>query len=623
MTFNDIVIKNILRDKWAYISYFLSSVFSILVFFLFLITAFHPMLSAISTTSTLGMTMFGSGMIVYIFSFVFIVYSMLAFLKKKTKSLGIFMITGASTKQIKRMIFRENMFIGIVAIITSLFIGLIFSPLFLMIVKNVLNADSFGMYLPIQAVIVTVILFVILFVIVSIFTTRFIKKEEAIQLLKSDSTQEKSIKPAPFRLVFSMVMTVMAILSLRYGESVEIVQKIVGSIGGAFFVLTFAIVLLTIYLLVTQGMLFITWFKRRRRSYFRKTNMLFTSNLKAKGNSYAHMIYLLSLLLLAVFIGTSVLYSTYNNVQESVETSYPYSLQYVSLAKNIDSQEEKDVTFIKDTFERANESYTAYVSAFKSDWDSRVAFMSLSNFNSLGDHQKIDLNPNEYYAVTGTENAEPNTEWIKDYISDHLILKGEQNKNILSTGLQNVYYVLPDNVYQSLDFFENKVYAFELSDWTAKQNVVNKIFNEIDTVPQERLMNSKVQLFSSEQFLNRIQFFIGFMLSLIFLSASMSILYFYLQTSLAEEKEKYTGIRKIGLSIKEIRSVVTRELRMLIFVPFTFATTLLFLVLFTIRNSISLIFFQMSAFGAGIFAILFTLSFFIIRKVYLNKLTSQ
>ena len=35
MTFNHLVIQNILRDKWTYISYFLSSVFSILVFFFF------------------------------------------------------------------------------------------------------------------------------------------------------------------------------------------------------------------------------------------------------------------------------------------------------------------------------------------------------------------------------------------------------------------------------------------------------------------------------------------------------------------------------------------------------------------------------------------------------------
>ena len=130
MSFNHIVLQNILRDKWTYISYFLSSVFSILIFFLFSIVAFHPMLASIQTGSTLSLVMILTSCIVYIFSFVFIIYSMFSFLKKKTKSLGIFMITGASMKQVRKMVFRENMLIASVAIIKAIVLGLVIAPLF-------------------------------------------------------------------------------------------------------------------------------------------------------------------------------------------------------------------------------------------------------------------------------------------------------------------------------------------------------------------------------------------------------------------------------------------------------------------------------------------------------------
>ena len=100
----------------------------------------------------------------------------------------------------------------------------------------------------------------------------------------------------------------------------------------------------------------------------------------------------------------------------------------------------------------------------------------------------------------------------------------------------------------------------------------------------------------------------------------MSILYFYLQTSLSNEKEKFAGIRKIGLSMKEISAVVSRELAILVFVPFTFAAILLLVVLFSIRDAISLAFVQMTAAGVGVFLLLFIISLFIIRKAYLNKI---
>ncbi|GIO22686.1 ABC transporter permease [Oceanobacillus sp. J11TS1] len=617
MSFNHIVFQNIMRDKWTYISYFLSSVFSILVFFLFLITAFHPMMDTINPDSTLGITMIFCSFIVYIFSFVFIIYSMLAFLKKKTKSLGIFMISGASMKQLQKMVFRENMLIAITAIITAIVIGLIISPLFLMVVKNILQADSFGMYIPIQAIVMTLILFSILFLIVSRFTTRFIKKGEAIQLLKADVTQEKIIQPAPWKLILSILVT--AILLLLFKVSPGIVE----SLAIFYYIIVFISLLFTIYFVLTQGILFATRRLQKSSSYYKKTNLLFVSNLQAKGNSHAHIIYLLSILLLAVFVCTSVLYSSYYNVEEDTEAVYPYSFQYISLPDNPVEQEQKDIDFMETTLNQETEGYKSYYSAFKTDEERRIGFMSNSNFNALGTQQTMILKDKEYYVVAGNEGTPPSSEAINDYLDERLQYTGLEENLILSTGLQEVYYIVPDDIYDTIDYPEYDVFAYEVDGWTEQLDVADTVEAQVTTEPDERLVTSKISLYDTEVFIKSIMFFIGFMLSLIFLSAAMSILYFYLQTSLEGEKEKYTGIRKIGLSIKEIRSVVTRELALLIFVPFSFAVILLFVVLFSIRDALSPVFFHMTAIGTGIFLLLFVLSFLIIRKAYLKKLVTE
>ena len=94
------------------------------------------------------------------------------------------MITGASMKQIRKLVFRENLLIGIIAIVTAIVLGLVITPLFLMGAKVVLKADTFGMYLPLQAMGLTIGLFLILFIVISTVVTRFINKEASIQLLK-------------------------------------------------------------------------------------------------------------------------------------------------------------------------------------------------------------------------------------------------------------------------------------------------------------------------------------------------------------------------------------------------------------------------------------------------------
>lgn len=611
MKFNDIVVQNILRDKWTYISYFLSSVFSILVFFLFSITAFHPMLAEIDTSSTLGLSMMLASFFIYVFSFIFIIYSLYAFLKKKTKSLGVFMITGASMKQIRKMIFRENMLIGGAAIVTAVVLGLIISPLFLMVAKRVLQADQFGMYVPITAIVLTISLFTILFFVVSNFMTRFINREEAIQLLKADVTTEKVITPAPGKLLLSLIASGFLLISLKLEISWVL------SFDTFYYMALFVSLLFAIYFTITQGTLLTIRILEKRPFYFRKTNMLFVSNLKAKGRSHAHLIYLLTVLLLGVFLCTSVLYSSYYSVKEKTESLYPYSFQYTSLPGN--TSEEKDIDFIESTLDKSG-NYDAYYSAFKTDQQRRIAFMSVSNYNALGLHEAITLEDDEYFVVAGNEGVLPSTEAIHDYSLGNLKYAGLEEQIILMTGFQNVYYVLPDAIYETIDFPIYKVFAYELENWVDKTAVDETIATKINTEPGMHLFSSKIDLYNTEKFVKSIMFFIGFMLSLIFLSAAMSILYFYLQTSLDGEKAKYMGIRKIGLSVRELSSVVTKELAMLVFIPFTFASLLLTGVIFGMRSMISASFYQMTTIGIGLFLVLFIVSFLMIRRGYLKKL---
>lgn len=614
MNFNHIVVQNILRDKATYISYFLSSVFSILVFFLFSITAFHPMMAELDTTSTLGVTMMLASFFIYIFSFVFIIYSLFAFLKKKTKTLGTFMMMGASMRQIHQMVFRENIIIAGAAIITAIVCGLIIAPLFLMIAKKILRAEIFGMYVPIQAILLTIVLFSLLFLVVTKFMTRMIKKEEIVQLLKANITQEKLIKPAPFKLILSIIVSVF----LLFSGITE--MNWVGSLGMLYYIALFVSLLLAIYFTITQGMLLAIRIWEKHPSYFRKTNMLFVSNLKAKGRSHAHIIYLLTILLLGVFVCTSVLYSSYYNVKEKTEMLYPYSFQYTSLPGN-ELEAKKDITFIEGTLDKAG-NYEAYYSSFKTDENRRIAFMSVTNFNQLGQHKPITLNDGEYFVAAGHEGVQPNLESIHDYPFGNLEYMGVEKRNILSTGLQNVYYIVPDEVYETIKYPNYKIFAYEMDDWTNKVHTAITILSKVNTEPDVRLMASKIELYDVEKFVKSIMFFIGFMVSLIFMSAAMSILYFYLQTSLEGEREKFSGIRKIGFSIKELTTVVTKELATLIFIPFTIAAFILFATLLGMHSFISLAFYQLTAIGIGIFLLLFTICFFFIRKGYLNKLVN-
>jgi len=614
MSFNHIVVQNILRDKWTYVSYFLSSMFSIIIFFLFTVIAFHPSLNSMDPDSTLGISLMLASMLVYLFSFIFIAYSIMAFLKKKTKTLGIFMITGASMKQIRTLVFRENILIGVMAIIAAIVLGLVITPLFLMGAKVVLKAETFGMYIPIKAIVLTVGLFLVLFVVISKIMTRFINKEASIQLLKSDIVIEKSIKSHYLLLIISIT------ISATLAYLLKIDHDIVVSFGILYYIVFFASILSTIYLIISQGMCFLLKIFEKSPAYMRKTNMLLASNLNAKMKSHANMLFLITILISGVFLCTSILFSSYYNVAKDSEANYPYSFQYIADPKADASMVKADVEYLEKQLSTVDSQ--KYFIEFKSNEDKRLGYMSVSNYNLLK-NQTVSLNNNEFIAVAGNNKLAPITNIDEDHYLKHLKLASVDERNLLSTGFQQTYFIVPDHLYNNIDYPVYKTYVFELDKWTTHTELARTIIEEIPTISQQRYVASKIDLYDSELFVKSVMFFIGSMLSLIFLSAAMSILYFYLQTTLLQEKEKYLGIRKLGLSKKELFTVVSKELAILIFVPFAIAITMLFVTLFAMRTMVSTTFLKVSLMSSVCFFILFFVSYLFIRKNYFKRLLSN
>lgn len=612
MSFNHVVLQNILRDKQTYISYFLSSVFSIVVFFLFMLIAQHPMLEQIDPSSTMGIAMMLVSLFVYIFSFIFIIYSLFAFLKKKTKSLGIFMISGASMKQVRTLVFRENMLIGGLAIVTAIILGLVIGPLFLMIMKKILGADQFGMYIPIVPIIVTVIMFTLLFFIVSKFMTRFINKEQAIQLLKADVTQEKTIKKNFVAPIVSFIVM------LGLGAMIYIFSKKMYNTT-LIYLLFFLFALLTIYLFILQGLRFMINKWQHQTNFYQKTNMLFATNMKAKGKSYGSIMFLLTVLLLGVFSCTSILFSSYYNVKQSVESVYPYSFQYISLPDNTTKQQ--DIEKIE-TILDAKVNYKAFTSEFKSMEDRRIGFFSQSAYNALGLAENISISDKEYYVAAGSKKSIPDVTQLNLDVLKGLTNAGTYTKNILVDGFQHVYIVLPDALYEQMKLPAYSINAFEVEKWDQHEEIADEVLAQVNTVPNEHLFGSKIGLYTAEKEQKSLFFFIGAMLSLLFISAAMSILYFYLQTIIETEKEKYAAIRKVGLSLKEISTVLKKEIAILIFVPYIIAVVILGIGLIGLRSWISTTFLLMMGCSLIIFLVLFIVGYKLIHKAYLKKIVS-
>ena len=217
MTFRQFAFNNIFRNKRTYAAHFLSSAFSIMIFFTYALLLFHPDLqgelkstsATISAFGTLGFSV--SQGLIFVFSFFFILYSVSSFLKTRKKEFGILMMQGMSMRQLKKLLLIENMLIGLGSICIGILIGLIFSKLVLLISASVLMiSNGLPFYIPVQAVLLTVITFLLLFLIVSLVTFKMIKVTELVELIQA----EEKPKPEPKS---SILLSLLSLISIGYG----------------------------------------------------------------------------------------------------------------------------------------------------------------------------------------------------------------------------------------------------------------------------------------------------------------------------------------------------------------------------------------------------------------------
>ena len=190
MTFWQFAFKNVTRNARAYFAYFVSSAFSIAIFFSFAVYLFHPKLHMTDVNYSLNILMTISEVVIVFFSFSFTVFNRDLF-KSTKKQFGILTVLGISQKQLKRLIFIENMLIGALSIFFGIQLGVVFSQFFLLVTAKITHVPGLYLYPPTSAIVLTIIIFLGLFILVSSFTPMLIRTRKAVRLLKKEHNKRK------------------------------------------------------------------------------------------------------------------------------------------------------------------------------------------------------------------------------------------------------------------------------------------------------------------------------------------------------------------------------------------------------------------------------------------------
>src|SRR5690606_22660193 len=140
VTFSQLALANV-RGSWLrYAAFFLSSTFSVMLFYLYAQFVLHPDLASgylyggESTRTVLVVCM----VLIVIFAFFFVLYSSGAFLRARNQEFGLLTLMGTTRRQLRRLIWLENTFLSLASIAAGIGLGILFSRLFLLAISRFL-----------------------------------------------------------------------------------------------------------------------------------------------------------------------------------------------------------------------------------------------------------------------------------------------------------------------------------------------------------------------------------------------------------------------------------------------------------------------------------------------------
>lgn len=624
MTFRQFAIKNVQRNYKAYLAYFLSSTFSILVFFLFAVNLFHPMIEESFTSGTVHLVLSAGEVAISIFSLLFILYSVGTFLKMRLAEFGLLTMLGATRKQLNRLISLENIIVGLAAMVTGIATGLFLSKYFLMFASMILEVPELEFYMPVKAILVTITCFLIIFVLISKLAPFAVRSKEIIELLKGNRKPKEPPKASIWLSIAGLILIaagyIIVVLQMAFPFHLGVIGTLVSAGTYLFYSQLSVFTLMRLTSLPTL--------------FFRKTNLLWISDLVYRMKDNARLLFVVTITCTVSFTTMAASYAVYQSVDEEFAKSSPIPFNYFSYSSDV--QRENNLSLISSKLDEEELSYrTVSVPFLEFDNGSKqeIAALSTQGYNRLAqllDREPLQLKLGEAIKVSIWTNKADTHITIKENETvnlggDTLRLIGAVQDNIFPEGSFGSLYILNDSDFEKQGSILNKgvYYGYSVPDWTEASTAAEKIRAQIRTDGNAFKYRSSPDWYQTEQLTYKLILFVGSFISIVFFIAAGSFIYFRFYTDVQEEKVKYRNLRKIGMTIREVKKIITVQLAILFFIPILLAALHSVFALQTLQRLISVSIGSYVSIILIFFLVAWSIYFLLLRSRYLRSLLEE
>ena len=663
--YSKFALNNLVKNKRFIIPYILSTIFTIMSFYILSSLAFGDNLNKLPNGIEATKQVLSFGIIVIaLFSVIFLFYTYSFLVKRRVKEFGLYAVLGMTKKQIAKILVLETIFIAITTLVVGIGLGILFDKLMLLVLLKLFSATvTFGFSITPIAVVFSVLLFGGVYFLLLLYTVIKIARLRIVALLKDENKGEKEPKSR-------WILAIIGLALIGYGYyTAQTVQNPIKAIT-VFFFAVIAVIIGTYLVFMAVSITVLKIMKNNKNFYYKPKNFISVSGLlyRMKRNAVGLAnICILSTMVLVTMGTTSALYA---GMEKSYNERFPRQLMVAGY--NSTSEKLKEIennaklsakeagTEVEDMVSYNSVPIVGRLVEDKFNFESNIG-IDLSNVKmivvlELKDYNKtanknITLESNEillHIDKKGNYNhnnisLNGSDYKIKEKLSEFPGAIGSAAANIIDT----YYVVVKDNKEAEKIAAQLAARMEELSKEDAKSRgiittgaptVQNYVaFNIKDTTKEAKVIESfkklekqvGIEIEGKDE--NKLTFrgvfasflFIGVFISLIFVTSQVVIMYYKQISEGYEDKGNFEIMRKVGITDKQIKQSIRSQVLLIFFSPLIIATlhTIVaypfiekILRLFLITDNS--IFLQALAVTIVVFAIFYLIVYAITSKIY-------
>lgn len=587
--------NNLKKNGKTYIPYLFTCVVTVMMFYVMNAIARNEGIQ----DQSLHIILNWSAGITGIFSAVFLFYTNNFLIRQRKKEIGLYQVLGMDKGNITKMMIWETIYTILVSLILGLLSGILLGKLlFLILLKMLRFSVPLKFSLEVSALNQTVVLFTAIFIVTLLFNLLQVQKANPVELLKGGNRGEKEPKT-------KWIMTILGVITMAIGYYIAVTTESPLTAITKFFIAVILVIVGTYALFTAGSIAFLKVMKKNKTFYYNTKHFTAVSGMIYRMKQNAVGLANICLFSTIVLVLVSTTSSLYLGMEDILSVRYPTDFLITSnttdentkaALENLVDEELEAASATKERFMEyrganvatvlvENELLTGATAdmAYADDRVYGTALIPRSDYEemegerlSLGENEVAVYCPSRAFSYDTLRIGEQEFQ-VKKVLNQMKI--EERNESYV---IPNFYIILPDEqqINEILAAIPNETVIPQLKYYmqfdvegpqekrlAAMETMKTRIYDELPNVYceyREASEDSFYRLYGGLLFL-------GIFVGLLFLMATVLIIYYKQISEGYEDKERYQIMQKVGMGKKEVKRSIRSQVLTVFFLPIVVA----------------------------------------------------